>query len=81
MSQKSFNRALRIVMSDFCISNVLLSEKTGLSQNAITKAKKEQTSIYSKNLEKIVVALGEINKEAEKSFWELASGYEVTIPQ
>ena len=68
-------------MSDYCISNIALAKKSGLSANAITKAKKEQSSIYSKNIEKIAIALREINKEAEKSFWEIATGYEITIPQ
>ena len=75
VSETAFNKALRIVMAEFNIQGTDLAQLTGLSQNAISRARKD-TSIKSDTILKISEALASINIDAYKIFWLLSSGCE-----
>jgi predicted transcriptional regulator len=75
VKENSFNKALRLVMAEFCISNTDLAKYSGLSENSISNARKDKGKIYSTNIIKISNALAQINSEAHLKFWQLASGF------
>ena len=75
VSETAFNTALRVVMAEFNIQGTDLAELSGLSKNAISRARKD-TSIKSDTIIKISKALASINIEAYRKFWALASGCE-----
>ncbi|MDJ0903730.1 MAG: helix-turn-helix transcriptional regulator [Xenococcus sp. MO_188.B8] len=75
VSETAFNKALRMVMAEFNIQGVDLASQSGLSKNAISRARKD-TSIKSDTIIKISEALAKINIEAYKRFWTISSGCE-----
>ena len=73
--ETTFNKALRMVMAEYDIQGTDLAKISGVSENAISRARKKAV-IKSDTISKISEALASINIDAYKKFWILSSGYE-----
>ncbi len=73
--ETTFNKALRMVMAEYDIQGTDLAKVSGVSENAISRARKKAV-MKSDTIERISEALASINIDAYKKFWILSSGYE-----
>ena len=73
--ETTFNKALRMVMAEYDIQGTDLAKISGVSENAISRARKSAV-MKSDTIERISEALASINIDAYKKFWILSSGYE-----
>jgi|GEM_PF-6766568 len=73
--ETAFNKALRMVMAEFDIQGTDLAKRSGVSENAISRARKKAV-MKSDTISRISEALASINTDAYKKFWILSSGCE-----